>query len=281
VGREKLVTVVLSGLANEVQYIRDQRNLTLETVCDQMGWAQSKLSRMENGQQCISTADLASLLVIYGVRGKDRQQLLHLVERQDEPGRWDFNSPLNAESKPLVRLEPQATSLVAAEPILIPGLIQTRDYTRAVLKASKVPLEQIEPRAKERSLRQLVLTKHNPPKLDMIVDEAALRRVFGSRKVMAKQLRVMAAAAERPNVRLWVLPFRTGEVGLFSSFYLMNFPRNKSVVYLETMASGIYHEDAEKIDYFRQQASELARVALNPAESGALVARIASEHDRE
>src|SRR6266566_1052601 len=94
VGAEKLVNVVESGLAGEIQYIRDQHDLTLETVCDQLGWQQSKLSRMERGQQCVSAADLASLLVIYKVTGRERNRLLHLVERQDEPGRGIIDSVL-------------------------------------------------------------------------------------------------------------------------------------------------------------------------------------------
>ncbi|HEY3609050.1 MAG TPA: helix-turn-helix transcriptional regulator, partial [Pseudonocardiaceae bacterium] len=75
-GAQKLVTVVWSGLAGEVRHVRNRRNLSLEVVCDQLGWQQSKLSRMERGQQCISTADLASLLVIYKVTGTERNRLL-------------------------------------------------------------------------------------------------------------------------------------------------------------------------------------------------------------
>jgi hypothetical protein len=278
VGATKLVTVVRSGLAGEVQYIRLQRHLTLEVVCDQLHWAQSKLSRMERGQQCISAADLASLLVIYKVHGQERRRLLHLVERQDEPGRWiaDWQTEV------MEHVESEAISLVAAEPALIPGLAQTGDYTRAVFKAGNVPPEHIELRAEARSARQIILTTDNPPKFDMIVDEAALRRVYGSPKVMAKQLRVLLATAELPNVRLWVLPFKqVRTVGLYSPFYLMNFPKNDAVVYLEIMGSGIYLEDIMKIDCFRRQAADLVKVALNPAESAKFVARIASEYDRE
>ena len=72
-----------------------------------------------------------------------------------------------------MRLEPQAKSLVAAEPVLIPGLVQTADYTRAVMEAGNVPPELIESKVKARSARQIVLTTDSPPKLDMIVDEAA------------------------------------------------------------------------------------------------------------
>ena len=281
-GATKLVTVVRSGLAGEIQYIRGVCDLTLEVICDQLGWQQSKLSRMENGEQCISTADLASLLVIYKVRGKERQRLLHLVDRQDEPGYWDFDPPSDMESRPLMRLEPEATALVAAETLVMPGLVQTADYTRAIMHAAKVSSEQVEPRVEARRLRQSVLTAGKPPKFDMIVHEAALRQVVGNPKIMAAQLRAMLKVAEQPNVRLWVVPFKmAGNAGFNLPFYLMNFPRSKSVVYLESMTSGVYLEDTKKIDYFRGQAAVLAKVALSPADSASLVVRVAREHDRE
>jgi hypothetical protein len=278
VSAAKLVTVVPSGLAGEILYVRQRCNLTLEVVCNQLHWAESKLSRMEHGHQCISAADLASLLVIYQVHGQERRRLLHLVERQDEPGRWiaDWQTEVMA------HIEAEAISLVAAEPTLIPGLVQTADYTRAVFTAGNVPPEQIELRIEARDARQCILTADNPPKFDMIVDEAALRRAYGSPKVMAKQLRALVTAAERPNVRLWVLPFKpVRTVGLFSPFYLMNFPKNESVVYMETMGSGVYLEDANKIAPFQRQAAELGKIALNPAESAKFVATIAREYDRE
>jgi transcriptional regulator with XRE-family HTH domain len=281
VSAEKLVNVVESGLAGEILYIRDQRDLTLEAVCDQLGWQQSKLSRMERGQQCISAADLASLLVIYKVQGKERRRLLHLVDRQDEPGYWDFNSPLDAESKPLVRLEPQATALVSAETLVIPGLVQIPDYTCAVLKAAGVPHDHLGSRVESRRARKAILTRDNPPKLDLIVHEAALRQVMGSPKIMARQLRAMLEVAELPNVRLWVMPFElAGNAGLHFPLYLMKFPRDKSVVYLENWITGVYLEDPEKIELVRRRTAELARVALNPAESAARVALIAKDHDR-
>jgi hypothetical protein len=99
---------------------------------------------------------------------------------------------------------------------------------------------------------------------------------------MARQLRAMLEVAELPNVRLWVVPFDlAGNAGLHFPLYLMNFPRNKSVVYLESAITGVYLEDPEKIEFVRRRAAELAKVALNPAESTARVATIAKEHDRQ
>jgi hypothetical protein len=234
---------------------------------------------MENGQQHVSDADLASLLVIYGVHSQERRQLLRLAQRQDSPGRWSLDAPT---TDTLLRLEREATSLVSAENVLIPGLVQTADYTRALMKGACVPHEEAESRIEQRRLRNDSLTKGKSPKVDMILDEWVLRRIMGSHAVMARQLHALLAFAERPNVRLWVVPAElSGNVAFNSAFYVLNFPHNKSVVYLENKESCVYIEDDQKIDIFRSHAARLGNAALDLAASMKLVATIGKEHERE
>jgi hypothetical protein len=235
---------------------------------------------MERGHQCISAADLASLLVIYKVTGRERNRLLHLVERQDEPGRWIVES--SGAPTPLKRLEAEATSLVIAQLVRIPGLVQTAEYAHALMEAGDVPPELADARVKTRLERQLVLAKAKPPKLDIILDETALRRVVGSDAIMARQLRVLLEVADRPNVRLWVIPFGVGGlVGFDCSFYMINFPHDESVVQLVSKRSDVYLEDKEEIDLFRNHAAKLGKAALDPTRSAALVANIARGYERE
>jgi hypothetical protein len=228
---------------------------------------------MERGHQCISAADLASLLVIYKVRGAERARLLHLVERQDEPGRWIVESPrLTPTHSTLLRLEAEATSLVNAELVQMPGLTQTAEYVRALMQAGDVPPELIEGRVYERKERQLILDKAKPPKFDILLDEAALRRVVGSHALMARQLRALLEFADRPNVRLWVVPLGVGGlVGFDCSFYMINFPHDESVVQLGGKVSVVYLEDKEAIDVFRQHAAKVGKAALDPVKSVALI----------
>jgi hypothetical protein len=281
-GPQKLVTVVWSGLAAEVRHIRDGCGLSLEAVCGQLGWQQSKLSRMERGQQCISTADLASLLVIYKVTGYERNRLLHLVERQDEPGRWILDSPLVPTTATLMRLESEAISLVNAEPVLVPGLIQTPDYARAVMKAGGAAPELIESRLATRIERQRVLAKAKPPKFDIILDESVLHRPLGGSAVMARQLRALLEVADRPNVRLWVVPGEaSADVGFFWPTYVIGFPRADTVVHLESNGSAVYIEDKQKIDFYDRYAARLGKAALNPVRSADLVASIERQFKRE
>jgi len=241
---------------------------------------QSKLSRMENGLQHISDVDLGALLAIYQVHGEERRQLLRLAQRQDAPGYWVLDPPLK--TGPFVRMEREATSLVDAENLLMPGLVQTAEYMHAMMKAGNVPSDLAELKVNERMLRKETLTRANPPKFEMIVDEGALRRIIGSPAVMARQLRAMLELADRPNVRLSVVPFKLGgKVGFHYPFFIFNFQRDQSVVFLESKESAVYLEDDMKIDTFRRHAARLVSAALNPAASMDLVATIAREYERE
>ena len=106
--------------------------------------------------------------------------------------------------------------------------------------------------------------------------------MVGSYAIMGRQLRALLEAADRPNVRLWVLPREMGGLaGFDSSFYIINFPRDESVVQLETKTSIVYIEDNEKIDIFRRHAAKLGKAALDPARSVDSVAAIAREYERE
>ncbi|HEY3606457.1 MAG TPA: helix-turn-helix transcriptional regulator [Pseudonocardiaceae bacterium] len=279
---QKLVNAVTSGLAWDLKHIRNQCGLTLEDVCLKLKWQQSKLSRMEGGQQCISEADLASVLVMYEVTGKERQHLLHLAERQDDPGRWENSPELSEESKTLMRLELETSSIVDVECLLVPGLVQTSDYTQAIMKAAELRPEQITARVKARKERQAILLKDKPPMLDMILEEAILRRVVGSHRIMAGQLRALLDATELPNLRLRVLLSQKAmNAGLNYPLYLMDFPRGNSVLHLEHKMSGVFLEDQGKIDICRRDVARLADAALSPAESLELVAKVAREHDLE
>jgi hypothetical protein len=233
---------------------------------------------MENGQQCISAADLASLLVIYKVKGRDRGELLHLVDRQDEPGRWILESP--TAPTPLMRLEADATSFVSVETLLIPGLLQTAEYACALMKTESSSPEQVQSRVERRLLRQQrVLDKAKPPTFDIILDEAVLHRPLGGHAVMARQLRALLEAADRPNVRLRVVSSEVSpNAGFHQSVYLLGFARGETVAHLESKGSVLYVEDKQNIENLQRYVAKLGMAALDTAKSVDLVAKLAREH---
>ncbi|SER66226.1 helix-turn-helix domain-containing protein [Actinokineospora terrae] len=278
----KQPTVIGRGLGGELRVLREGRKMSCKEVADLLGWQASKISRMETGKQGIRPADVASLLVIYRVIGRDRDRLVKLAERSDDIGYWENQAALSAESKTLMRIEREATSITTSQPLLIPGLVQTGDYIRALMRVCNVSDVDIDSRVAARLARQVILTKDEPPTLHMIVDELVLRRVLGSPKVMARQLRRLLEVAEQATTSLQVLPASLrGHSGLDGSFTLLDFERNKPVVYLDHKISGLFLEEPEQVEFFRTEADTLSGLALSPAKSAELVATIAREHDRE
>ncbi|MFI6760246.1 helix-turn-helix domain-containing protein [Micromonospora sp. NPDC050417] len=275
-------TVVGRGLGGELRGLREAKKLGLRRVAARLDWQASKLSRMETGIQGIRAEDVASLLVIYGVTGDERRRLLGMAERSAESGWWEVIGGLSDESRTLIRLEAEATSVVNWQPLLIPGLLQTADYTQVLMRDGGVEEPDAQSRVAARLGRQAVLTRPQPPELLAIVDEMVLRRVLGSPRLMARQLRHLIEATERPNITLRVVPFAVGgHPGLDGGFALFDFPRNKSVVYLDQKISGLFLEEAPQVAFFRREAERLGAVALSPTESVDFVARVATEHERE
>ncbi|MFG1915908.1 helix-turn-helix domain-containing protein [Micromonospora sp. NPDC048898] len=275
-------TVVGRGLGGELRDLREARKLPLRRVAIRLGWQPSKLSRMETGIQGILAADVASLLVIYGVTGDERKRLLGMAERSAETGWWEAIGGLSDESRTLIRLEAEATSVVNWQPLLVPGLLQIPDYTQALMRSGGIPDDEAQGRVAARLGRQAILSRATPPTLHALLDEMVLRRVLGGHRVMARQLRHLIEAAERPNVTLQVVPLAVGgHTGLDGSFALFDFPRNRSVVYLDHKLAGLFLEEAPQVAHFRREADRLAEVALSPVDSVEFVARVATEHERE
>jgi len=281
-GRQKLVNVVLSGLAGELQDIRNRCGLTLEAVCGQFKWQQSKLSRMENGQQCISEVDLGSLFAAYEVTGHERGPLIRMAQRQDDPGHWETDASLTLESRTLQRLERWTTGIVDVAAWLIPELVQTADYARAVMESEDVPSEHIAARVAARLARQLILTKDKgkAPTLDLIVGETALRRAIGGRDIMIQQLHVLLEIAQRPDTRLRIVPSdASGDAGMHIAFSTMEFPHDRSVVCVQHPITNLFLEDGRMVEVYRRRVVRLARVALEPAESVDLITSITREFE--
>ncbi|KWV34729.1 helix-turn-helix domain-containing protein [Micromonospora rifamycinica] len=275
-------TVVGRGLGGELRELRDARRMAQRRVAIRLGWQPSKLSRIENGIQGVSAADVASLLVIYGVTGDARKRLLGMAERSAEVGWWEAIGGLSEESRTLIRLEAEATAIVNWEPMLVPGLLQTADYAQAVMVGCGVPAEEAQGRVAARLGRQAVLTRPTPPTLHVLLDEMVLRRALGGARVMGRQLRHLVEAADRPGLTLRVVPLAVGgHTGLDGSFALFDFPRNRSVVFLDHKLTGLFLEEAPQVAHFRREVDRLVEVALSPVDSVELVARYATEHERE
>jgi transcriptional regulator with XRE-family HTH domain len=272
-------TVRIEVLGEELRRLRDACGLTLADVVTRIGMSESQLSRIEKGKRIPSPEDVSALLVIYGVTGEDRHELLTLTKRAGQPGFWQRDGSFEARFTTLKLLESRAISLVSFEPLLIPGLLQTVPYAQATVRGVGMldDPKEVDRRVIGRIQRQAVLRKALAPRMLAIVAEPALRTLAGGRGVMCEQLHYLAEVAARPNVTLRIIPTTAGShPGLQGSFVRLRFTDRPAVVFLGNMTSSLFLEDSSEVSVYDQMIGHLLRVAISEENSVRLVAEMAA-----
>jgi transcriptional regulator with XRE-family HTH domain len=266
-------------LAAELRRLRTEARLTVEDVAGSLHWPASKVSRIENRQVGVSPQDLRKLLDLYQAKDRAyREQLLEMGRRATERGWWQSYSGLLPALGNLIGLEAEAATIRAYEPELIPGLLQTRDYARAVIRAGYPgdTMEQIDRRVEIRLERQEALTRTDPPppKVSVVLNEGVLARRVGSPEVMRAQLEHLIRERDRANVVIQVLPFSTGEhpamVGPFTMLTFLD-PADPGVVNVENVLGALAMEQPEEIRAYEEVWSALQARAVSPDDSRAVI----------
>jgi transcriptional regulator with XRE-family HTH domain len=272
-------TVRIEVLGEELRRLREACGLTLAQVVARIGMSESHLSRLESGKRVPRPEDVSALLVIYGVTGEERLELLNLAKKANEPGLWQRQGSFEARFTTLKLLESRATKLVSFEPLLIPGLLQTMPYAQAVIREVgmiEVP-DEVDERAVGRIHRQSVLRKFDAPHLIAIVTESAFRNFVGGREVMRDQLRYLAEVAERPNVTFRVVPTSAGgHPGLDGAFMRLRFDDRPGVVFLNNRTSSLFLEVPSEVAAYDHVIGELLSVAISEENSVRLAVEMAA-----
>jgi len=258
-------------LGNELRRLREAAGLTIERVAEVLDCSTSKISRIETGQVSVRGLDLRTILDIYDVAASDRASLIELARKTPEKGLWQAHGELK-NLRALVDFEVAASSIRTFGGLLLPGLLQTAEYARAVMGALRPELrsEELDHWVTLRLARQALLTGDDPPSYWAILDDAALRRDVGGRRVMERQLQFLAEMAALRNVTLQLLPSTKGaHAGLCGDFTIFSFsePNDQDVIYLEHNAGDLYLEQREQVIRHVQAFDHLRAKALGPEES--------------
>jgi transcriptional regulator with XRE-family HTH domain len=261
--------------------LRTDRGWTIEQVAEQLMVSPSKVSRLETGRRGVSPRDIRDLCDLYGVTGERRQQLVELAAEGKERSWWQAR---NLPYSTYIGLESAAASISDFGHGLIPGLLQTEEYARAVLRAIRPEFSQdlIEQRLTGRMDRQRLLTSPDPPQFEALIDEAALRRVAGSPVVMRAQLHHLLELSALPNVSVGVLPFEAGVLPAPNSkFIILTFaqPTVADVVFIEGLTWDLYLEQHEDVDAYRNAFLVMSGLAPPEDRSHAMIASIAATFD--
>jgi transcriptional regulator with XRE-family HTH domain len=272
-------------LGEELRRLRDLAGLTSEEVAGRLGWHQSKVSRIETGRSGVKPEDMARMLDAYEVGDPNLRELLGaLAHSYGESGRrhwWHrYRHLLPANYRDFISLESQACRARTLETAVVPGLLQTRDYAKAVTRSvvRDLPEDQLDALVDVRLGRQAVLYAERPLQLSAVLDEAALRRRVGGREVMAEQLRHLVRVGQLDHVRLHVLPFASGEhIGLTGPFIIFSFPNiaDLDVVVIDHLTSSLYLERKEDLKAYAEAFNSVQANALPHHNSLDLIAGIA------
>ncbi|MEV0588518.1 helix-turn-helix transcriptional regulator [Nonomuraea sp. NPDC050310] len=271
-------------LGSQLRKLREAKGITREDAGHLIRGSESKISRMELGRVGFKERDVADLLTLYGVTEADaRRSVLELVDQANEPGWWQrFNDLLPSWFQSYVGLEEAASRIRTYEVQFVPGLLQTKEYARAVVTAgvAGVSPEEIARRVDLRLERQRVLDRQDGPVFWAVIDEAALRRPIGGVEVMRAQLEHLIDLMRQPRITIQVMPFSFGghaaEGGAFS---ILRFPDPDlpDVVYVEQLASALYLDKRDEVDRYSQVMERLCAVSTTPDETVDLLRSIAEE----
>jgi len=263
-------TVRQRELGLRLRQLRSELNLTVEDVAERLLCSATKISRMETGARRPSLRDVRDLCAIYDVDKSGSQELMTLARQARELGWWKQYDDLRLD--PYIGLEQEASSITCFMMFHMPGLLQTEDYARAVIRdiAPRIDPKILEQRVEVRIRRQELLEREDAPRYRVLLDEAVLRRRVGGPKVMTAQLDKILQCQQENKATIQVIPFDIGApAAQDSNFVLLEFsdPILSPVVYVEGLTTNSIFERPSDLERYREAVEHLRDSALSPRDS--------------
>ncbi|MEU8087501.1 helix-turn-helix transcriptional regulator [Micromonospora sp. NPDC049101] len=274
-------TVLRMLLGAQLRRLRESSGVTREGAGWEIRSSESKISWMELGRVGFKERDVSDLLTLYGVTEEhERDALLKLARDANSPGWWHrYGDVLPTWFQSYLGLEAAAALIRSYEVQFVPGLLQTREYARAVvlLGHGAAGPGEIDRRVALRMQRQQLLRRDSPPQLWAVVDEAALRRPIGGPMVMRGQLTALIEATKSPHIRLQVIPFAAGgHAAAGGAFTILRFGDQElpDIVYIEQLTSAIYLDKRDDLDYYAVAMERLCVEAEPPERTAEILGRL-------
>ncbi|WP_374771737.1 Scr1 family TA system antitoxin-like transcriptional regulator [Streptomyces sp. NBC_01310] len=275
-------TVRRRRLGAELRRLRLARGLTSKQVAKRLLISQPKISHLENGRRAIKPRDVRDLCGLYGITDPQVvDSLMRMATESNRQGWWVACGEVPYAV--YIGLETEASSIRSYEPLVIPGLLQTPAYARAVIEET-IPLatpEQIAARREVRLLRQS--RAHHPARsfrLWVVLDESALRRLVGGPRIMREQLEFLNHLGAQPHITVQVLPHEAGpHPGVSGQFSILHFGdgAGAGTVYLERFTSDLYLEKRSDVQHYGVMYEHLQAQALSPERTRHFITRAAEE----
>jgi transcriptional regulator with XRE-family HTH domain len=273
-------TVRRRELGALLRALRQEHGWTAEEVAERLLVSPSKISRQETGQRGVSQRDIRDLCDLYGVEGEPRQRLIDLASEGKQRAPWQ---PTGLPYSTYVGLEAEAVSISDYGLCVMPGLLQTPQYARAVVEAMVprwVP-DIVEERVQGRLSRQeRILAGPGAPRFEAVVDESVLHRVVGSPAIMRAQLEHLLALSEQPTITVRVIPYSAGALPAPNNkFIILRFasPNVPDTVFVEELTRDDYRDDPAEVEVYSTTFRALMDLAAGPAETRQIIAGILAQ----
>ncbi|GHH64132.1 transcriptional regulator [Streptosporangium violaceochromogenes] len=275
-------------LMAELNRLRENSGLSRVEVAERIGSTDTTLWRYETGLSRPRPSDVSVLTEVYGVTGEARDSLIQMAREARRRGWWHrHRQALKPGFDSYIGLEAEAAVVRSYEPLVVPGLMQTEPYARAVIEATAMTEagSEVDEKVSVRISRQRLLHGPGDPiQLVALLDEAVLRRRIGGHAVMREQLEHLADLGRLPNVEIRVIPFSAGaHAALDGKFCLLSFPDpgDPDLVYLEQATSGLVPEDPEEVRRYTLMFGSLTALALGAEASAAFITQMARRYSSQ
>ncbi len=266
-------TLLRRQLGAELRRLREAARKTAAEVASELGWSESKVSRIETANSSVRNPDLTKLFDLYGTSVVERGRIIALATQSRQRAWWEaYGEALLGAYETMIGFESEAAEVFIYDAVILHGLLQTVEYAGAIINsvsAGERP-DVVTQRVSVRMARQAVLTRDPPPKIWAILDEAVLKRPVGGGDVMKRQLMRLLEIADRPTVTLQMVPFERGaHRGIDGAFTVLDFAgeTEQPLVYCDGMTGGVFRTRPEEVRRYLMAFESLRTVALSHTET--------------
>jgi transcriptional regulator with XRE-family HTH domain len=275
-------TVRRRRLGSELRRLREAAGLTCEQAGDHLDCSASKISRMETARVPARAIDVQALCQLYGAGDEQTTVLVALARESKTEGWWQrFDGVLPDWFGTYVGLEAEAATIRTYEVQLVPGLLQTAGYARALFESAEFSApDEVEQAVSIRRSRQEILRGDNPPQYWAVLSEAVLHRLVGGPAIMRDQLLHLTELSELRNVTIQVIRSDAGaHPGMCTPFVILSFPdrADPEVTFVEYLTGALYLETREEVDQYNLVFNHLVAAAISPQQSVDLIRTTAKQ----
>ncbi|MFD7507922.1 helix-turn-helix domain-containing protein [Streptomyces sp. NPDC059853] len=280
--------VRLRRLGGKLRRLREAAGVRMEDAARRIDADKPKISRIENGLASIRRLELEALLSLYGVSDEQVVTAMVAMAKQTRRKGWwhQYSQDLHPHFEERMDLEDDAARILAFQPLLVPGLLQTTEYARSVIRsAERTATEaEVEHWVEMRMARQAILRRATAPQLVCLLDEAVLHRRVGGASALKGQLDRLLEINSPPDLSIQVIPFGQGwHAGLDGGFSVYSYPDplHLDVVTVDYLDGALYLEDDASVGRYHRAFDQLRASALSSRQSMSLISRLSRDLERE